>query len=74
MSNPLAESAVSRLTAVIRYLDRRHPKLGWAGHLTPGDRPLWPRIVVSGLSQGAGMAAFIAKRFPVNRVVLFSSP
>lgn len=74
VSNPPAESIVSRLTAVLRYLDRRHPELGWAGYLTPGERPLWPRIVVSGLSQGAGMAAFIAKRFPVNRVVLFSSP
>jgi hypothetical protein len=34
----------------------------------------WSRIVVSGLSQGAGMAAYIAKRTLVARVVLFSSP
>lgn len=29
---------------------------------------------MSGLSQGAGMAAYLAKRYPVDRVVLFSSP
>lgn len=74
VSNPPAESIVSRLSALLRYLDRQHPDAGWGDYLAPDGMPAWPRIVVSGLSQGAGMAAYIAKRFPVRRVVLFSSP
>lgn len=74
VSNPPAESIVSRLTAVLRHLDREHPDAGWGGYLAPDGQPAWSRIVLSGFSQGAGMAAFIAKRFPVDRVVLFSSP
>ncbi len=36
--------------------------------------PKWGRIVLAGQSQGAGMAAFIAKRQAAARVILFSSP
>ncbi len=70
---PVPEAIVPRLVALLRYLDREHPGAGWSDYLT-ADGPAWPRIVVSGLSQGAGMAAFLAKRYPVRRVVLFSSP
>ena len=74
VANPPAEAIVARLASLLRYLDQRHPEAGWGDYLDGAGRPAWPRIVVSGLSQGAGMAAFIAKRFPVRRVVLFSSP
>ncbi|MFK5599827.1 BPSS1187 family protein [Methylobacterium sp. HMF5984] len=74
VSNPPSEGIVTRLVALLRYLDHEHPNAGWGGFLAPDGGPAWPRIVMSGLSQGAGMAAFIAKRFPVRRVVLFSSP
>jgi len=73
VANPVAEAIVPRLVATLRYLDREDPKQGWAGYLD-GDQPRWDRIAVSGLSQGAGMAAFIAKQHRVRRVVLFSSP
>ena len=73
VANPVAEAIVPRLVATLRYLDRKDPKAGWAGYLD-GDQPRWDRITVSGLSQGAGMAAYIAKQHPVRRVVLFSSP
>ncbi|WP_419809829.1 BPSS1187 family protein [Sphingomonas sp.] len=73
VSNPPAEAIVPRLVAALRALDRAAPGEGWGGYLD-GDQPRWDRIVVSGLSQGAGMAAFIAKQHPVRRVVLFSSP
>ena len=73
VSNPPAESITARLVALLRALDRWNPGEGWAAYLD-GDRPRWDRIVVSGLSQGAGMAAYIAKAHPVRRVVLFSSP
>lgn len=73
VQTPPAEAIVPRLVALLRDLDREHPDAGWGQYLTQ-DGPAWPRVVVSGLSQGAGMAAFLAKRYPVRRVVLFSSP
>ena len=69
-----AESIVNRLSKLLEYLDRQHPDDQWASYLRGGGVPDWSRIVVSGLSQGAGMAAYIAKRESVARVVLFSSP
>ena len=71
--NPLQESIVQRLVKLLQFLDRQEPQAHWGDYLS-GDRPAWPRIVISGLSQGAGMAAYIAQREPVARVVLFSSP
>jgi hypothetical protein len=71
--NPPAETIVNRLVKLLEYLDREHPQEQWGSYLRDGA-PDWGRIVVSGLSQGAGMAAYIAKRESVARVVLFSSP
>lgn len=73
VSNPPAESIVNRLAALLVTLDRGRPGEGWSGYLV-GDKPDWSRIVVSGMSQGAGMAAYIAKAHETPRVVLFSSP
>ena len=67
------ESIVSRLTTLLVALDRAHPDEGWSRYLSDG-KPDWTRIAVSGLSQGAGMAAYIAQRTAVARVILFSSP
>jgi dienelactone hydrolase len=67
------ESIVARLTTLLVALDRDHPAEGWSRYLREGT-PDWTRIAVSGLSQGAGMAAYIAQRTAVARVVLFSSP
>ena len=68
-----AESIVNRLVKLIAALDRDHPAEGWGAYLTHGA-PNWERIAVSGHSQGAGMAAFIAQRQRVARAILFSSP
>lgn len=73
VTNSPAEAIVNRLVKLIQFLDRRHPDEAWGGYLLDGV-PDWSRIVVSGLSQGAGMAAYIAKEKAVARVVLFSSP
>ena len=73
VDNTVAESIVIRLTKLLRYLALMHPSEGWSDYLQ-GDTPDWRRMVVSGLSQGAGMAAYIAQRKEVARVVLFSSP
>jgi hypothetical protein len=74
VQTPTPESIAQRLGDLLRYLQREHPDQGWGAYLDASGAPVWPRILLSGLSQGAGMAAFIAKRFPVQRVVLFSSP
>ncbi len=74
VTNPPGEAIVPRLAALLAYLAKAHPDAGWGAYLAPDGAPKWDRIVVSGLSQGAGMAAFIAKRVTVARVVLFSSP
>jgi hypothetical protein len=67
------ESIVNRLVKLVEKLQRDHPDDGWGDYLENG-KPKWARIAVSGLSQGAGMAAFIAQKNEVARVVLFSSP
>lgn len=73
VTNPPAESVVSRLVHLLLALDKAHPGEGWGAYLVEG-KPDWKRIVVSGHSTGAGMAAYIAKTREVARVVLFSSP
>lgn len=73
IDDALNETIVYRLTMLLRHLDRTHPDEGWARYLN-GDKPNWSRIIVTGQSQGAGMAAYIAKRELVARAVLFSSP
>jgi hypothetical protein len=72
-NNSPAESIVNRLVKLLEYLDRQYPENNWGSYLA-GGTPDWSRMVVSGLSQGAGMAAYIAKHEAVARVVLFSSP
>lgn len=73
------EGIVSRLTAALRALADARPGSGWASFLSspPGggapERIAWERIIVSGHSQGGGHAAYLAKLYPVMRVVQFSS-
>jgi hypothetical protein len=71
--NPAAETIVVRLVQLLRALDKGKPDEGWGQYLN-GDQPSWDRLVLSGMSQGAGMAAYMAKAHAVRRVVLFSSP
>jgi len=67
------ESIASRLTVLLRFLAAQHPEQGWGRYLA-GDEPNWGRIALGGHSQGAGMAAYMAKRREVARVVLLSGP
>jgi predicted esterase len=73
VENTQSETIVNRLVKLLSYLQERDAARHWDGYLLNGE-PNWSRIVVSGLSQGAGMAAYIAKSKAVARVVLFSSP
>jgi hypothetical protein len=73
IDNTRAESIVNRLVKLLAYLDRQDPQQKWGNYLESGA-PSWSRIALAGQSQGAGMAAYIAKRELVGRVILFSSP
>jgi hypothetical protein len=71
--NSVAESIVNRLVKLLVYLDREDPQQKWGSYLDH-DMPNWSRIALTGQSQGAGMAAYMAKGHAVARVILFSSP
>jgi predicted esterase len=73
VTNTPAETIENRLLKLLTYLDEQHPNESWNYYLA-SDGPNWSHIVISGFSQGAGMAAYIAKKKSVARVVLFSSP
>jgi pimeloyl-ACP methyl ester carboxylesterase len=61
----------SRLVSLLKYLNHEHPTAGWAAFYS-GDTPVWSRLVLAGHSQGAGMAAYAARKYPVAGVALLS--
>jgi hypothetical protein len=73
VQNTVNDSITGRLVSLLKYLDRTQPGRGWGAYLA-GDQPAWSKIVISGHSQGAGTAAYIAKYHEVARVVMFSGP
>jgi hypothetical protein len=73
IDNTGPESIVNRLAKLLAYLDAQDPQQKWGAYLANGA-PNWGRIAVTGQSQGAGMAAYIAKTHTVARAILFSSP
>ena len=68
-----ADSVQNRLIKALRYLDQQLPGDGWGQFLDNGD-VRWDLVRVSGLSQGGGMAGYIAKQKLVDRACFFSSP
>jgi len=46
----------------------------WGRYLASDSTLDWSKILVSGHSQGAGHACYLAKKFDVERVVMFSGP
>jgi len=67
------DAIVPRLIWLLKYLDREYPGEKWGRYLA-GEGVNWSRVIVSGQSQGAGMAAYLAQDHVVARAVLFSSP
>ncbi len=65
------DAIVNRLTKLLVYLSEYDKKGNW-GHYLENGKPKWEQIALAGQSQGGGMAAFIAKRKPVARVIDFS--
>jgi hypothetical protein len=69
--NTPSEGVEHRLVMLLKYLSKSFPDEGWSAYLE-GDQPRWNKIVLAGHSQGAGEAAFIAKKRELARVILFS--
>lgn len=66
-----ADSIVNRLTKLLQYLAATDKNGRWDEYLS-GGAPRWNRIAVGGQSQGGGMAAFLAKKRAIARVITFS--
>ena len=71
VQNSVQESIVRRLVNLLKFEEKANPKEGWDAYLS-GENPNWAKIIIAGHSQGAGMAAYIAKHHEVARAVLFS--
>jgi pimeloyl-ACP methyl ester carboxylesterase len=73
------EGIIARIDQAIRALVVARPNGGWGSFIATAtapaasDRIAWPRVIASGHSQGGGHAAYMAKQFPLMRVVQFSS-
>lgn len=68
-----AENGVfHRLERLLAHLETLAPDEHWSLYRNASGAVRWNRVVVSGHSQGAGHAAFIARLYQVARAVLFS--
>jgi hypothetical protein len=65
------DAIMNRFTKLLIYLADSDKQRNWGMYLENGV-PKWDQIALSGQSQGGGMAAFIAKRVLVARVITFS--
>lgn len=68
-----ANSIYHRFYTLLIYLSKKYPQQGWQQYIT-GNVIQWQKIIVAGHSQGAGHAAYLAKKFPVNRALIFAGP
>ncbi|MDB2385522.1 hypothetical protein N9V96_03525 [Polaribacter sp.] len=66
------DAIANRLTKLLVYLSKTDVDGNWSYYLNEDHKLDWDKIAVSGQSQGGGMAAFIAKRNLVARVIDFS--
>ena len=66
-------SIYNRFYTLLQYLSKKYPQQGWKQYLV-NTGINWPKITVAGHSQGAGHAAYLGKKFPVDRVLIFAGP
>ena len=63
----------NRVFKLLVFLSINFHDQGWNYFISDGKID-WSNIIVSGWSQGGGLALFISKNYPVKRVVMFSAP
>jgi pimeloyl-ACP methyl ester carboxylesterase len=66
-------SIYNRFYKLLVYLNKNDPAGQWDTFLS-GGQIKWSNVIVTGHSQGAGHAAYLAKRFKVARAVMLSGP
>ncbi len=66
-------SIYNRFYRLLQYLSEKYPGQGWQQYVK-NNSIQWNKITVAGHSQGAGHAAYIGKKFSVNRVLIFAGP
>lgn len=69
----VANSITNRILRLLQYLHKLNPNSGW-GQFYEGSELMYSKLVLAGHSQGGGHAAYLAQKYSVDRVVLFSSP
>lgn len=69
-----SNSVGNRLAKALVYLNAQFPGENWGQYLDAGGNVRWNLVRASGLSQGGGLAAYIAKTTTVDRGCYFSSP
>ena len=67
-------SIYTRTVKLLKYLKSTRPSENWSQYLLGDNTMDWSKIIVGGHSQGAGHAAYLAKKYRVERVLLFSGP
>jgi len=67
-------SIATRTLKLIQYLSTANPSENWGQYLATPNTIDWTKVVVGGHSQGAGHAAYLAKQFLVDRVLMFAGP
>ena len=68
-----SNSINNRILKLLQYLHKLNPNNGW-GQFYEGSELEYSKFVLSGHSQGGGHAAYLAQKYSVDRVVMFSSP
>lgn len=66
-------SIENRLIKFLAFLDVQWPEANWAQFLDSQTNVVWSNVIVSGHSQGGGMAGILAKQHEVYRCVMFNS-
>lgn len=66
-------SILNRFEKLLAYLVKQDAGGGWDEFFVAG-KPAWNRVVTAGHSQGTGHAAYIAKLYQVDKVLMFSGP
>ena len=67
------DSIETRVAKGLTYLQSKNPKGDWT-YFLDGDKPRWPKIVISGISHGASTSGVIGIHRKTDRVVMLSGP
>lgn len=70
----ILNSINTRTLNLLVYLNQEYPDQNWDQYLATTNTIAWDKVIVSGHSQGAGHACYLAKKNIVNRAVMLSGP